>query len=226
MSVIDPADVARRLDQLRNDLDAIGGDHVEIVAVTKGFGPDAAQAAITCGLTVLGENYAQELVAKAEHLLAAGEERETAPEWHFIGHLQSNKVASLAPHVAVWQTVDRLKLGTRIAAHSPGSRVYVQVNVTDEPQKAGCQPHEVGQLVADLTSLDLDVQGLMTVGRQGDVSETRSAFDHLVSLADDLELPTRSMGMSADYAVAVAAGSTMLRIGSKLFGPRPPKATP
>jgi len=224
VSTIDPADVAQRLDQLRNDLDAIGGDHVEIVAVTKGFGPDAAQAAITCGLTVLGENYAQELVAKAEHLLAAGEGREMAPDWHFIGHLQSNKVASLAPHVAVWQSVDRLKLGTRIAAQSPGSVVYVQVNVTDEPQKAGCQPHEVGRLVADLKSLDLDVQGLMTVGRQGDVAETRSAFDHLVSLADDLELPTRSMGMSADYAVAVAAGSTMVRIGSKLFGPRPPKA--
>lgn len=227
MTAIDPADVARRLEQLRNELSDAGGDHVELVAVTKGFGRDAIDAALACGLTVLGENYAQELVAKAEeiaeHVLADAPSAQ--PVWHFIGQLQSNKIASLAPHVGVWQSVDRLKLGNRIATHAPGSRVLVQVNVTGEPQKAGCEPEGVTALVSQLRELGLDVNGLMTVGRQGDEAQTRSAFEDLSRLADALELPTRSMGMSGDFVAAVAAGSTMVRIGSRLFGERPPKET-
>ena len=219
MSAPDLAVLQARLEQVRNRIADAGGDpdRVTVLAVTKGFGPEIAIAAAAAGMVDLGENYAQELVAKAPVVA------EQFPEvvWHFIGRLQRNKVRALAPSVGLWQTVDRLELGAEIAKRAPGAAVLVQVNVSDEPQKGGCDPAATADLVSALGDEGLDVRGLMTVGRTGSAEEARSGFVVLRRLADDLDLPLRSMGMSGDLEVAVAEGSTMVRVGSALFGPRP-----
>ena len=217
----DPAVIAARADAVRQRIVDAGGDpdRVRLLAVTKGFGPAVAAAALAAGLVDLGESYAQELVAKAP-VLAAGP---VAPRWHLIGRLQRNKVRSLAPLVHRWDSVDRLELGREIAHRAPGATVLVQVNVTDEPQKGGCAPAEVDGLVAALQGEGLVVEGLMAVGRAGDEVATREGFATLVAAADRLGLPERSIGMSGDLEAAVAAGSTMVRIGRDLFGERPPR---
>jgi pyridoxal phosphate enzyme (YggS family) len=215
----DPAELAARIDAVRERIAKAGGDPaaVTLLAVTKGFGPEVAIAAMGAGLTDLGENYAQDLVAK----VPAVEQAAPGARWHFIGNLQRNKVRSLAGAVHLWQTVDRPELGEEIARRAPGARVLVQVNVSDEPQKGGCRPDVTAALVAQLVDAGLDVAGLMTVGRSGPPAEARAGFALLRRLADDLALPVRSMGMSADLEEAVAEGSTMVRVGSALFGPRP-----
>jgi len=214
----EPATLAARVEQVRNRIADAGGDPLAVVllAVTKGFGPEVALAAAAGGLADLGENYAQELVAKAPVVADQFDVR-----WHAIGRLQRNKVRSLAPVVHLWQTVDRLDLGLEIAKRAPGARVLVQVNVSDEPQKGGCAPDATAELVAALAGAGLSVQGLMTVGRTGTPVDARAGFAVLRGLADHLDLPVRSMGMSADLEVAVAEGATMVRVGSALFGPRP-----
>lgn len=217
--------VAARLEQLRNRLADLDADGVKILAVTKGFGADAVVAAHAAGLHAIGENYAQELAAKAADQRVA--DLEPGVRWHFIGQLQSKRVRLVAPHVNQWQSVDRLKVGQRISTHAPGAQVMVQVNATGEPQKAGCEPTAVPQLVEDLRGLDLTVTGLMTVGRAGNTAETEAAFRMVADLADRLELPERSMGMSGDLEPAIRAGTTMVRVGTALFGPRPNRsATP
>jgi hypothetical protein len=219
MSALDRATLGARVARIEERIAAAGGDpaQVELVAVTKGFGPEVALAAAEAGLVELGENYAQELVAKAPVVAESGHQ----VRWHMIGRLQRNKVRSLAPVVGLWQTVDRVSLGAEIAKRAPGAAVLAQVNVSDEPQKGGCHPGEAPELVAALGDLGLEVTGLMTVGRTGDPREARAGFATLARLADDLGLPVRSMGMSNDLEAAVAEGATMVRVGSALFGPRP-----
>ncbi|WP_421119821.1 YggS family pyridoxal phosphate-dependent enzyme [Aquihabitans daechungensis] len=208
-----------RVSLVRDRIAAAGGDPdaITLLAVTKGFGPEVALAAAEAGLVELGENYAQELVAKAPVVADAG----LAIRWHAIGRLQRNKVRSLAGIVALWQSVDRLDLGREIAKRAPGAAVLVQVNVSDEPQKGGCAPDATADLVAALGDEGLDVQGLMTVGRTGSPADARAGFALLRRLADDLDLSVRSMGMSGDLEAAVAEGATLVRVGSALFGPRP-----
>jgi pyridoxal phosphate enzyme (YggS family) len=216
--VILAVEVAERARALRHRIDLAGGTDVVVVAVTKGFGPDAIRAAIGAGLGDIGENYAQELLAKLADLDQTG----TRPERvHFIGRLQSNKVRLLAGAVDLWQTVDRLSLGTELARRAPGARVLVQVNVTDEPSKGGCHPDDSGTLIAALRALELAVEGVMTIGATGDPEGARPGFRLLRRIADEHGLTTCSMGMSDDLEVAVEEGSTMVRVGSALFGVRP-----
>jgi pyridoxal phosphate enzyme (YggS family) len=189
---------------------------VRVIGVTKGFGPEAVQAALDAGLTELGENYAAELEAKAG---VAGHAAGVA--WHFLGAVQRNKVAQLAPVVGWWQSVAREAEGTRIARFAPGARVLVQIETTGLPGRNGCPPEQAGDLAVRLGDLGLDVRGLMTVAAPGE-GAAREAFETLARLADRLGLEERSMGMSDDLEVAVAAGSTMVRIGRALFGARPP----
>ena len=219
MSAPAPEELQERIAQVRDRIVAAGGDPdaITLLAVTKGFGPEVALAAAAAGMVDLGENYAQELVAKAPVVTDAG----FAVCWHAIGRLQRNKVRSLAGIVSLWQTVDRLDLGREIAKRAPGAAVLVQVNVSDEPQKGGCAPDATAELVGALVDEGLDVQGLMTVGRTGSPDEARGGFALLRRLADDLDLPVRSMGMSGDLEAAVAEGATLVRVGSALFGPRP-----
>ncbi len=219
MTAPDRATLLERVARVHQRIADAGGDPevVTLLAVTKGFGPEVALAAADAGLADLGENYAQELVAKAPVLAGAHPE----VRWHAIGRLQRNKVRSLAGIVHLWQTVDRLDLGAEIARRAPGASVLVQVNVSDEPQKGGCAPDAAPELVAQLVDLGLKVHGLMTVGRTGTPAEARAGFTELARLADHLDLPVRSMGMSGDLDVAVAEGSTLVRVGAALFGPRP-----
>lgn len=214
-----------RLEHLRERIAASTRDpgSVRLVAVTKGFGADAARLALAAGLTELGENYADELVAKAGQL--AGEDRGTSPPvWHFLGSVQRNKVARLAPVVSWWQGLARVEEGRAIARRHPGSSVLVQVDVTGLPGRGGCPPDLAPELVAALRDEDLVVAGLMAVGPPGPPDASRPAFALVSSMADALELPVRSMGMSDDLEVALAEGSTMVRVGRALFGDRAPAA--
>ena len=213
--------VADRLAEVRDRIARAGGDwrSVTVVAVTKGFGPDAVHAAYQAGLRDFGENYAQELLRKCE---AIGERSLPAPpRWHFLGAVQRNKVRSLAPVVHVWQGVDRIAEGKEIARHLPGAGVLVQVNVTGAPRRDGCSWEEAPALVDALRDQGLDVGGLMCIGPRPD---PRPHFRRLAHLAGQLGLSEISMGMSEDLEVAVQEGSTTLRVGTALFGPRPDHA--
>ncbi len=189
---------------------------MRVIGVTKGFGPAAVQAALAAGMTELGENYAAELEAKAA---AVGDD--SGAVWHFLGAVQRNKVAQLAPLVGLWQSVARAAEGDRIARFAPQARVLVQIETTGLPGRNGCPPEKAGDLASRLGDLGLDVRGLMTVAAPGDRA-AKEAFETLARLADRLGLEERSMGMSDDLEAAVAAGTTMVRIGRALFGARPP----
>ena len=216
---VDPAAVARTLADLRSRIDAVsGGREVTIVAVTKGFGVDAVHAALSCGLVCIGENYAQELLSKVEQVTDL-----PPPQWHFLGRLQRNKISSLAPVVDVWQSVDRLELIDAISARAPGATVFIQANLSGEEHKGGAPLDGVPALVEHARASGLRVRGLMGVGPEGAPEDAREGFRSLVALADSLGLEQRSIGMSADLEVAVQEGSTMVRVGSALFGPRPPR---
>jgi pyridoxal phosphate enzyme (YggS family) len=208
--------LTERLERVRARMKAAGGENVALLAVSKGQPVEAAAAALQAGLTSLGENYAQELAAKAETLA----DSDPAPVWHFIGQLQTNKVRMIAPQVAVWQSVDRIKVGREIAKRAPGATVFAQVNLSSEPQKAGCSFDDLDELVDQLRDLALVVTGLMGVGSAEDDVSTAAGFRKLRSAADRLRLPECSMGMSADLEIAIREGSTMVRVGSDLFGPR------
>ena len=217
--------VAQAADRVRQRIADAGGDpaRVRLLAVTKGQPLAAVRAAVTAGLVDVGESYGQELVAKAEGWhdsspSVAGEAEE--PRWHLIGRLQRNKVRLVAPYVALWQSIDRLSLGAEVANRAPGAAVLVQVNVTGAPQQGGCRPEQVAAVVDGCRDLGLDVQGLMAIGRQGSPAEVRAGFAVVRDLADRLGLAERSMGMSGDLEAAVAEGSTMVRVGTALFGPR------
>lgn len=210
--------IASRAVEVRQRIEAAAqGQSVTMVAVTKAFPAELAIRAVAAGLLDLGENYAQELVGKAPSL--AGE----AHRWHFIGGLQRNKVKMLADTVAVWHTVDRDSIVDEIAKRAPAASVLIQVNTTDEPQKSGCAPDAAAALVDRAQSAGLDVQGLMTVGPTDQGVDPRPAFVALRELATRIEVVELSMGMSADYELAVAEGATIVRVGSVLFGSRPPR---
>ncbi len=211
-------EVRRRLAGLRARIATAGGDPeaVTILAVTKAHPNAIVPLALSAGLVDLGENYAQELLGKAD----AASGLPVTPRWHFIGHLQRNKVRQLAPHVALWQTVDRAELVAELAKRAPGARVLVQVNATDEPQKGGCRPEEVASLVEVARVAGLEVVGLMTVGPTEEHVDPRPGFAVVRGLVDSLGLTVCSMGMTDDLEAAVAEGSTMVRIGRALFGPR------
>ena len=190
-------------------------DEVTIVAVTKGFGADVCRQALDAGLPVLGENRVQEALTKMESVEGA--------EWHLIGHLQTNKVRQAARRFALIQSVDSLHVAEALARADASQKVLVEVNVAREPQKSGVDPAHALDLVDEVARL-LDLRGLMAMGpTEGDPAP---AFDELRTLRDAARqrtgkaLPILSMGMSGDFEAAVAAGSTMVRLGQALFGPR------
>jgi pyridoxal phosphate enzyme (YggS family) len=207
--------LAERLQQVRQQITAAGGSNVEVIAVTKGHPLEVVEAAAQVGLTSIGENYAQELVAKLG-------ETSLQLHVHFIGQLQTNKVRQIVDLVDVYETVDRGALVVELAKRAQGARVLVQVNTTDDPAKGGCAPSDVESLVIQSTSAGLVVDGLMTVGpTTGGPEAARAGFRLVRGLCDDLGLATCSMGMSDDFVVAVQEGSTRVRLGSVLFGMRP-----
>ena len=212
--MIDPQEVALRVQQIRSEIARASSSPVAIIAVTKTFGHDAIRAAVIAQCDAVGENYAQEVLAKVA-------EAPIDLPVHFIGAIQSNKVRQLAPYISLWQGVDRLSAISEIGKRAPGAEILLQVNTTNEDTKSGVAPAEVESLLAAGQDAGLVVRGLMTIGpTSGDIAEAEKAVLSLRSLADSLHLAECSMGMSDDYLVAVACGSTMIRIGSRLFGAR------
>ncbi len=200
---------------------------VTIVAVTKGFGLDAVQAALEVGLTELGENRVQEAVPKIDDPVGR------RASWHLIGHLQRNKAKLVPGRFVLVQSVDSLALAEelerRAAARGVTQRVLLQVNVAGEAQKSGCALDEAPALASAVARLrGLGLEGLMTLAPlTDDVDVQRRTFGGLRRLRDAMQedglwLPALSMGMSADYATAVEEGTTMIRLGTALFGPRQP----
>lgn len=209
--------VAERLQAVRERIARTGRDPdgVTIVAVTKGFGLEICREALAAGLEILGENRVQEALPKIDAVAGA--------QWHLVGHLQTNKVKQAAGRFALIQTVDSAHLAEALARRAPNQAVLIEVNVAREPQKSGAPPEGALDLV-EATARLLDVRGLMAIGPSG--GDPMPAFSELRRLRDDAEqriakpLPILSMGMSGDFEAALAAGSSMLRLGQALFGPR------
>ena len=212
-----------RLTQVRAEIARIAEHPVTIVAVTKGFGTDAIHAALAAGLGDIGENRVQEAMQKQDALRG-----HPGIRWHLIGHLQRNKAKVVPGRFELVHSVDSLDLARELDRRASDSiRVLLQVNVAGESQKSGCPPQEARGLARQIAALgQLRLEGLMTLAPlTDDVEVQRRAFRGLRLLRDTIKedgvwLPTLSMGMSGDYATAVAEGATMIRLGTALFGPR------
>jgi pyridoxal phosphate enzyme (YggS family) len=213
--------IAARLTALRARLPPA----VTLVAVSKTQPAEAVREAHAAGQRHFGENYAQEWRDKARALADLDD-----IVWHFVGSLQTNKVKLLLPEApprAAWvHTVDRPalaeELSRRAATRGLTLRVLLEVNVAREPQKAGCDPDGVPALTEEVRRLPgLELRGLMCIPpAEGD---PRPHFAALRALRDRLGLPDLSMGMSGDWEAAVTEGATLIRVGTAVFGPRPPR---
>ncbi|MCW4453522.1 YggS family pyridoxal phosphate-dependent enzyme [Flavobacterium sp. MXW15] len=205
---------------------AAGRPPARLLAVSK-TQPAAAVAALAAqGQRAFGENYVQEAAAKIAELSGLG------LEWHLIGHLQSNKAEQAAQLFDWVQSVDRPKLVAALARHRPAGRaplnVLVQVDIDDEDSKHGCRPEEVAALAAAIAAEPrLRLRGLMAIpAPYPDPARRRAAFSRMHALFETLavahpHVDTLSMGMSGDFALAIAEGATMVRVGTALFGERP-----
>lgn len=201
---------------------------VKLLLATKTVSPDRIKRAVAAGVTLLGENRAQELRDKYDALTSSG------VEWHFIGHLQRNKVNEVVKYVTCIHSVDRLRLGNRLhnrlTVLGKKMDILVQVNTSYEESKFGVAPEGAVQLVEQLAQLDtLRIKGLMTIGKFGvEPEKTRKYFRLLRSIRDEIaardipgvELNVLSMGMSGDLEIAIEEGSTLVRVGTAIFGER------
>ncbi len=202
--------------------------HVILVAAAKSRTPEEVLACVRAGVKVIGENYVQEA-------LAAYSVVGPKAEWHFIGHLQRNKVKKAVEIFDMIETIDSLTLAREVdkrsAALGKVMPVLIEINSGREPQKFGVMPEEAVDLVDELHRLPcLRVQGLMTMGPEaGDPEEARPYFRLTRDLFEEIhlrnfpgvEMKWLSMGMSHSYKVAIEEGANMVRLGTKIFGPRP-----
>ena len=226
------ATIASNLQAVRNamaEAAAAAGrspDSVGLLAVSKTFGADAIREAYRAGQTRFAESYVQEALHKiaALHGLPI--------EWHYIGPIQSNKTRAIAEHFAWAHSVDRLKIAERLSAQRPARlpplQVCLQVNISNEASKSGVLPGEAAQLARAIAQLPhVELRGLMAIPEPSDeVAAQRTSFARLRELLEQLnqqglQLDTLSMGMSQDFATAIAEGATLVRIGSAIFGKRP-----
>ena len=201
---------------------------VTLLAVSKTFGPEAVRQAHAEGQLAFGENYIQEAVEKIALL------RELPLQWHCIGPVQSNKTRLVATHFDWVHTIDRLKIAQRLSEQRRQElaplQVCIQVNIDGGPTKAGAAPKEVLALAGEIRLLPrLQLRGLMTIPEPAeDFAAQRALHQRTLALFEQLNeaglrLDTLSMGMTADLEAAVAAGSTLLRIGTAIFGGRAAK---
>lgn len=224
---LDAAEAARRLklvaDGVGEALDRCGRGQgeVRILAVSKTHPPEMILPFISAGQTAFGESYAQEAALKIP-LLPSG------LEWHFIGHLQTNKARKAVGLFQYLHSLESLELAAeldkRLAASGSAMGVYVQVNVSGEPSKEGLEPAALPGFLDSLVKYDrLVLRGLMTIPPYDPDPETsRPYFAKLRELRDKYcpDVPGLSMGMTDDHLVAVAEGSTVVRVGTAFFGPR------
>jgi PLP dependent protein len=198
---------------------------VRLVAVSKQQGADAIRNMALAGQRDFGESYTQEALPKIESLA------DLNLTWHFIGRLQGNKTRAVAEHFAWVHTVDRARIADRLNEQRPGSlpplNVCIQVQVTPEPQKAGIPLEEAEALARHVMTLPrLKLRGLMCIPPASEPKAVRLDFVALAALAQalrsmDIDCDTLSMGMSDDFEAAIAAGSTLVRVGTAIFGERP-----
>ncbi|MBI5476463.1 MAG: YggS family pyridoxal phosphate-dependent enzyme [Ignavibacteriales bacterium] len=200
-------------------------DDITLIAVSKTVGIDLIREGLKSGLLNLGENYIQELREKHAAIT------DLPVHWHFIGHLQTNKVKYIADWIQMIHAVDSLKLGVEISKYAKRAgrkiNILVEVNTSKEETKFGVSADEAHNLVASLFELEnIAISGLMTMGPFSyDPEDSRESFRSLKNLRDALEiknfkLPVLSMGMSNDFEIAIQEGATMVRIGTAIFGQR------
>jgi pyridoxal phosphate enzyme (YggS family) len=200
---------------------------VTLLAVSKKFGPEAVREAFAAGQAAFGENYVQEGVEKMALL------RDLPLEWHCIGPIQSNKTRLVAAHFHWAHTVDRLKTAQRLSQQRPDGmpplQVCIQVNIDGGASKSGVAPHEAPALARAVAELPrLALRGIMTLPEPArDFAAQKAVHLKAKALFDELRdaglaLDTLSMGMTGDLEAAIAAGSTMVRVGTAIFGGRPP----
>ncbi|HEY5009696.1 MAG TPA: YggS family pyridoxal phosphate enzyme [Acidimicrobiales bacterium] len=209
------ARVGANVTALRKRIARTGRDpaSIRLVAVTKTFGVEAVDAALANGLHDLGENYVDELETKAAR------RRGARLTWHYIGALQSNKIARICSSAQVIATVSRTKELERVARSDHHPELLIQVDYTGAATRNGASADEVPALLRRARDLELEVRGLMTVAAP-DPAMARSAFANLARLREELGLVECSMGMSDDLEIACELGTTELRIGRALFGER------
>lgn len=200
-------------------------DEITLIAVSKTKPAEAIEAAAACGLQHFGENYLQEALEKIETL------HELDLTWHFIGPIQSNKTRPIAEHFDWVHSVDRLKIAQRLSdqrpAHLGPLNICLQVNISNEDTKSGVSADQAPELAKAITTLpNIRLRGVMAIPKPSDdPAEQAAAFENVVTLFNTLrhtnpELDTLSMGMSQDLEAAIAAGTTMVRIGTDIFGAR------
>jgi len=227
-------DQSNRIAALRSRLKVAAAEaqrpvsEVTLLAVSKTRTSEQVAQANDSGLTSFGENYLQEALKKVSAL------KTLILDWHFIGPIQSNKTRQIAEHFSWVHSVDRLKIAQRLSAQRPTNmpplNICLQVNIDDEPTKAGFEPSDLLTVVSEIARLpNLRLRGLMAIPEaRKDKQEQRIPFRQLRKLRDEInqsldnsqKLDTLSMGMSADLEAAILEGATIVRVGTDIFGPR------
>ena len=203
----------------------INGDDVQLVAVSKKKSSDLIKQAWQQGQNIFGESYVQEALEKIEAL------HECDIQWHFIGPIQSNKTSAIAAHFAWCQSVDRSKIARRLSVQRPTDmpplNICIQLNISSESSKSGTDVETLWSLAEEIDQLPgLTLRGLMAIPeRQEDFAGQRRVFAEMHAIFDQLQarydsVDTLSMGMSNDMEAAIAEGSTMVRVGTDIFGAR------
>jgi len=229
--LISATKVAENLQRITNTIAELSQQHarepgtVRLLAVSKKKPASMIREVAATGHRDFGENYADEGAEKIRQLQDAN------LTWHFIGHIQSNKTRLIAAHYQWVQSVDRLKIATRLAAHLPAEcpplNICLQINIDGETTKSGCTPDEAQSLAAEVAAIErLTLRGIMAIpAPAADPQQQRAVFSRISALYRELQanhptMDTLSMGMSGDMEAAIAEGSTQLRVGTAIFGAR------
>lgn len=222
--------ISQNLAQIQQQIESLSAqfqrENVRLLAVSKTKPVSAIEEAIQAGQKAFGENYVQEGVEKIAYF-----NQQTDLEWHFIGPLQSNKTKLVATHFDWIQTVDRLKIAQRLSEQRPADKaplnVLIQINISDEASKSGIAPEEMLPLAKEIALLpNLKLRGLMAIPKpEHEPAQQKIALGKMQQLFNRLQtefegIDTLSMGMSDDMAAAIECGSTMVRIGTAVFGTR------
>ena len=222
--------ISQNLAQIQQQIESLSAEfqreNVRLLAVSKTKPVSAIEEAIQAGQKAFGENYVQEGVEKIAYF-----NQQADLEWHFIGPLQSNKTKLVAAHFDWIQTVDRLKIAQRLSEQRPADKaplnVLIQINISDEASKSGIAPEEMLPLAKEIALLpNLKLRGLMAIPKpEHEPAQQKIALSKMQELFNRLQtefegIDTLSMGMSDDMAAAIECGSTMVRIGTAVFGAR------
>lgn len=222
--------ISQNLAQIQQQIESLSAEfqreNVRLLAVSKTKPVSAIEEAIQAGQKAFGENYVQEGMEKIAYF-----NQQADLEWHFIGPLQSNKTKLVAAHFDWIQTVDRLKIAQRLSEQRPAGKaplnVLIQINISDEASKSGIAPEEMLPLAKEIALLpNLKLRGLMAIPKpEHEPAQQKIALSKMQQLFNRLQtefegIDTLSMGMSDDMAAAIECGSTMVRIGTAVFGAR------